>query len=209
MTYMILCWVFSLGFLKGAQKYERGMQREKLMMIKMDMNTERKTDFKMTRSVLSAYFDNYVGNLTGDRYLKSTSNDSLKKKRNALITYSQEWHQYITIKDRLSKTHTAFRDSAINFDGLVIDETQSKIGKDFYDLFYKKWDSPKHLLNYSIVVKEKPIPSLGTRIIVEINGKIIFQDFLQPRYEVVEQAANNAVYYAKEFLRLNNKSNFK
>ena len=135
--------------------------------------------------------------------------DSTKKKSKLVITYSQVWHQYQVIRKHLNETRGAVRDSTLDFDGLVIDETQSKMGKDFYDLFYKKWDSPAHLLNYTIVIKEKPVPSLGTQIMVYIDEKKIFQSFLQPRYEVIEKAALSAVGYAENYLMITYKTKIK
>ncbi|HKJ45201.1 MAG TPA: CsgE family curli-type amyloid fiber assembly protein, partial [Balneolales bacterium] len=100
-------------------------------------------------------------------------------------------------------------DSLLDFDGLVMDETQSKLGKDFYDIFYKEWDSPKHVLNYTIVIREKPVPSLGTQVMVVIDDKTVFQNFLQPRIEIIEEAAKAAVAYSRQYLQIYHKSIFK
>jgi len=138
--------------------------------------------------------------------IKNLKVDSLPNK---IITYSEIWHQYLTIKEQLYQNRSIVNDSLLDFDGLVMDETQSKLGKDFYDIFYKEWDSPKHVLNYTIVIREKPVPSLGTQIMVVIDDKTVFQNFLQPRIEIIEEAAKAAVAYSRQYLQINHKSIFK
>ncbi|HKJ46648.1 MAG TPA: CsgE family curli-type amyloid fiber assembly protein [Balneolales bacterium] len=138
--------------------------------------------------------------------IKNLKVDSLPNK---IITYSEIWHQYLTIKEQLYQNRSIVNDSLLDFDGLVMDETQSKLGKDFYDIFYKEWDSPKHVLNYTIVIREKPVPSLGTQIMVVIDDKTVFQNFLQPRIEIIEEAAKAAVAYSRQYLQIYHKSIFK
>lgn len=140
-------------------------------------------------------------------YFERGVGDSVKIKEDKLITYSQVWRQYLNIKKHFLKTGTAAREASRDFDGMVIDETQSRMGKDFYDIFYKKWNSPKHLLNYNIIIKEKPVPPLGTQVMVYIDERNIFQSFLQPRFEIIKPAASNAVRYAREYLMIYHKPN--
>lgn len=85
-------------------------------------------------------------------------------------------------------------------DGLVVDETQTKIGRDFFDLFFSYWDAPPEARNYTIRVQEQPSPSLGTRIVVLINDEVLFQLQLQPRYEVVQELAQQAALYTRREL---------
>jgi curli production assembly/transport component CsgE len=84
--------------------------------------------------------------------------------------------------------------------GLVVDETRTTIGRDFYDVFYEAWQPPEGSVNYTVVVEEQPVPSLGTRLIVRINDQVAFDTRLQPRYEMIQQAALAAVRYAQRAL---------
>ena len=81
----------------------------------------------------------------------------------------------------------------ITIDGLVINETRTKIGNDFFDVFYSRWTPPEDARNFTITIKEQPMPSLGTRVVVDLNGEPTFQARLQPRYEYIERAALQAV----------------
>ena len=89
----------------------------------------------------------------------------------------------------------------LEIDGLVVDETQSKLGRDFYDAFYGRWRAPDGAFNFTVVVKEQPMPNLGTRIIVQVNEEVAFQAQLQPRFEVIESMAHQAVAYTAYMLQ--------
>ena len=84
--------------------------------------------------------------------------------------------------------------------GLVVDETRTTVGRDFYDVFYEAWQAPEGSVNYTVVVEEQPVPSLGTRVIVRINDDVAFDTRLQPRYDQVREAALAAVMYAQRAL---------
>lgn len=84
--------------------------------------------------------------------------------------------------------------------GLVVDETRTTIGRDFYDVFYEAWEAPEGSVNYTVVVEEQPVPSLGARVIVRINDDVAFDTRLQPRYDQIRQAALAAVSYAQRTL---------
>src|SRR5690625_3256442 len=77
----------------------------------------------------------------------------------------------------------------IEIDGLVVDETQTRLGGDFYALFHASWIAPEGAVNFTIVVREQPLPNIGTRILVHVNDEVAFQTQLQPREEMVEAAA--------------------
>ncbi len=95
---------------------------------------------------------------------------------------------------------TAGRYDQLEISELLIDQTQSKIAREFYDLFYSLWSSPVENLDYSLLFEEKPLPSFGTQITITINEVIIFQQFIRPRYETIEMMANQAVYQAANYL---------
>ena len=81
----------------------------------------------------------------------------------------------------------------VEIDGMIHDDTRSKIGRDFYDIFYANWKSPPDASNYSIRITEQPAPNLGTVIAVEVNNTVTFRSRLQPRYDFIEEASQYAV----------------
>lgn len=95
------------------------------------------------------------------------------------------------------------RQIMMEIDGMVLDETRSKVGRDFYDVFYTNWQSPPDASNFSISISEQPSPSLGTIIYVEVNDSETFRMRLQPRYDFIQQAGQYAVRQTYSYLQNN------
>jgi len=93
------------------------------------------------------------------------------------------------------------QDADIEIDGLLFDETKTKSGRDFYDIFYSAWEAPPGAKNYSILILEKPYRLSTTMIEIKINENIVFQSFLQPRQEIVEMLAERAVMQTRSYLQ--------
>lgn len=91
----------------------------------------------------------------------------------------------------------------MEIDGMVHDETRSKVGRDFYDVFYTHWASPPDTYNFSIHIAEQPSPSLGTIIYVKVNDTETFRMRIQPRYDFIQQAGKYAVKLTYNHLQNN------
>lgn len=90
--------------------------------------------------------------------------------------------------------------SEMEIDGLVVDETRTKIGRDFYDMFFSIWLAPQKAKNYIITIKEMVLPGLATQIIVTVNDNEVFKQRVQPRYEVLKQMTEYANKMAVRYL---------
>ena len=53
-------------------------------------------------------------------------------------------------------TQKVREDASLEIDGLLIEDTKTKSGREFYDLFYRDWNAPEEAKNYSIFIVEKP-----------------------------------------------------
>ncbi len=80
----------------------------------------------------------------------------------------------------------------IDLGGMVIDHTISVLGRNFVYLFNQSWNPPPKLGDYTIVIEEKPMPTLGTLIFIKINGNYVFKRFIKPRYDAIRQVAQQA-----------------
>ena len=88
----------------------------------------------------------------------------------------------------------------LEIDGLIIDETRSKVARDFYDFFYNKWIAPPGAKDFAISIKELPSRGRVARVTVEVNDKALFTRVLQPRLDMVEQMANQAIRIVRKHL---------
>lgn len=91
-------------------------------------------------------------------------------------------------------------DIEIEIDGLLVDDTKTKIGRDFYDLFYASWEAPKGAKNYTITIQEKPFRLTSTLAVVLINDNVVYQSILQPRQDIVESLSEEAIAYTYNYL---------
>jgi curli production assembly/transport component CsgE len=89
---------------------------------------------------------------------------------------------------------------ALEIDGLIIDETMTKIGQDFYRIFYSRWTAPEQVSGFTIYILEQPMPRMGSRISIKINDKIVYRGMLKPRYDVIEQTVEQIIPQIKDYL---------
>lgn len=88
----------------------------------------------------------------------------------------------------------------LEIDGLVVDQTVSKIGRDFYEIFFANWNPPEELNNFSVTIKEMPPRMNRVSVSVIINDDVVFSSFLSPKRDIVEAYAIYAIERALQFL---------
>jgi curli production assembly/transport component CsgE len=108
----------------------------------------------------------------------------------------------LEIVDNALKQKQHKRETSLGYeiDGLVVDETLTKTGRDFYDVFYKNWEAPPKVNNYSVNIKERPLRGRVFQIVIEVNGTEINDMNLQPQYDMIEGAALQGVGITQEYL---------
>ncbi|WP_439481000.1 CsgE family curli-type amyloid fiber assembly protein [Algoriphagus formosus] len=107
-----------------------------------------------------------------------------------------------TLLESIKKQETQKSSSEVvlEIDGLLIDDTKTKSGRDFYDFFYRDWVAPPEASNYSIFIVEKPFRLNTTTIEISINEITVFQSFLQPRTDIVEELAKQSIGITQQYL---------
>lgn len=90
----------------------------------------------------------------------------------------------------------------LEIDGLIVDETLTKSGRDFYELFYSRWQPPPGAQNFTIIIKEQPSagPGIGTQVTVLINETKVVAIPLQPRYNIIESSVDYALGMSGKYL---------
>ena len=93
---------------------------------------------------------------------------------------------------------STFREAQIGIIRLVVDETVSRAGAQFYDVFYQLWRPPPGAAFSTVVLSEQLLPGQGTLVSVRLDGEIVFQSRLQPNeasiVETAELAAQTTLY---------------
>lgn len=88
----------------------------------------------------------------------------------------------------------------LEIDGLIFDETRTRVGRDFYEKFYTLWTAPFGVNDYSILVEEQPPRGRSVSVQVKVKERIVSIHHLQPREEMIENAAKLAVRRAVQYL---------
>lgn len=92
------------------------------------------------------------------------------------------------------------KEPALEIDGLIMNETKTKIGRDFYDYFFTLWVAPPGIQNYTIFIIEKPLGVMGSLIWVKINDTFIYGNKHKPSIRDIENGATSSVNIAKQYL---------
>jgi curli production assembly/transport component CsgE len=92
----------------------------------------------------------------------------------------------------------------VEIDGLIIDQTKSKMGHDFASNFSLLWETTA--TEYNIVIDEQADVRAGSWVSIEINGNLVFKALLKPNAEEIENLAREAVADCNEFLASQNEA---
>lgn len=94
-----------------------------------------------------------------------------------------------------------FATSFAQIEGLIIDKTKTKIGRDFFEMFYISIESIMTTeVKLDLTIEEFFDPQFGSRIFVFINENLIYQNFVSSRYDDIEEKAKEASNVAKYFI---------
>jgi curli production assembly/transport component CsgE len=85
--------------------------------------------------------------------------------------------------------------------GLVLDQTITKIGHDFYDQFYSRWEAPAGVNDFTVLIGEKPSRGNNAIITVTVNDEDLLEFPLQGKEELVLDAAQQAIEIAVNSLQ--------
>lgn len=70
--------------------------------------------------------------------------------------------------------------------GLLVDETVTKFGHELFDVFNRAW-KPIEGASYNIIFGERIDPIRGSLISVKLNDTMIFEGFMAPREEAINE----------------------
>ncbi len=82
-------------------------------------------------------------------------------------------------------------DEGLEITGLVMDETKTQAGRNFFEWFNTFWRDVEGL-QYTITIQEIPDATRGTFIFITVNDTKVYQQRMNPNPEYVEVAARSA-----------------
>lgn len=91
------------------------------------------------------------------------------------------------------------KEKAFELNGLTIDETKSKVGKDFYDLFFIQYNQITDKYQFAITITELPIRGTSGQINVQSDDKIIYSFVTNPSEDYLMEQLDYTMQYIKEY----------
>lgn len=85
--------------------------------------------------------------------------------------------------------------------GLVLDQAVTKLGHDFYDRFYSTFEAPMGVVDYNIVVAERPARGNSALVVLTVNEAELLELPLPTRADQMEEIVAAAVETAQGFLQ--------
>ena len=112
-------------------------------------------------------------------------------------------------EDKTSGEQLSYKkaNEGIQLTGMVTEKTKTKAGKDFYDYFYQKYSLSPNKLNKIIEIEEQISFGRTTRITVKVQDRLVYQFFVRPKLDYLEEEANKALRQVNRYFEyLKNRS---
>lgn len=105
-------------------------------------------------------------------------------------------------KDQISSVS---EDAIFELKGLTIDDTKTKIGKDFYDLFYMEYSKLPEKFANAVTIGELPSMGRSSQISVVVEDKTVYNFMSNPSDDFLKEQASMTMkilldYYQKKTL---------
>lgn len=127
-----------------------------------------------------------------------------ENKANPLTPKQLEEALRLLLQATADSTSTEKIQRGFEIDGLVVDQTISKLGRDFYSLFFNTFEAPAGSGDYVVTITEKPARGTSILITVAVNNTDLLEMPLQPNQDYIEAAANEAIGTVTQHLIENN-----
>jgi len=102
---------------------------------------------------------------------------------------------------------TAIQEDEIEITGLVVENVKTPFGKEFYDIFYQKYNQSGTKYSFVIDVNEKPfIGGRGALISIEVGDDKIFEFQARPDEDLLKKAADHTLKLIENYNK--NRSTF-
>lgn len=98
------------------------------------------------------------------------------------------------------KTEAAPAYSKITFKGIVVDETKTKAGRDFYQLYYSNYLANSLNSEQIITIAETITMGNNTKISIKIEHQTLFEFFVKTQYDYLKSMSDTALRMTIRYL---------
>jgi len=91
---------------------------------------------------------------------------------------------------------------SFEIDGLIIDQTLSRVGHLFYEELLDDWDASNQSAG-TITVRERSDPIAGNVIWIDVDDNVVYQGRISSRSSDIEEKAQSARNELKAYLQQN------
>ncbi|WP_345799452.1 CsgE family curli-type amyloid fiber assembly protein [Flavobacterium pygoscelis] len=85
--------------------------------------------------------------------------------------------------------------------GIISDDTKTKVGKDFYDVYYYLYNQYKVNSKKIITLNEEFSFARNTKIVVSIDNEVIYEFLARPDEEYLKEMAEESIYATYLYLK--------
>ncbi|GEK09773.1 curli production assembly protein CsgE [Pseudoalteromonas sp. McH1-7] len=100
----------------------------------------------------------------------------------------------ILLSAQLFLANIAVAQQDVEIDGLVMDQSISRFGHQFYSQFSQLWRDVPNSTGINITVKETVLPRAGTRLEVLMNNKPVYATAMGRRGGSVDERVETAIF---------------
>lgn len=85
--------------------------------------------------------------------------------------------------------------------GIVTDETKTKVGKDFYDMYYYKYNEYKINASKIVSISEEFSFARNTKLVITIDNETIYEFMAKPDDEYLNYMVGKSIYATYTYLK--------
>lgn len=91
-------------------------------------------------------------------------------------------------------------DGQVEINGLIIDESRTMTGREFYRDFFERWGDPNLEFPYNIVIRELPDARWGSILSIDVNGTTVWRKVVRPRTGDARKEARESIPQVRRVL---------
>ena len=101
---------------------------------------------------------------------------------------------------RADSTNRLPAHTGIEAEGLVLDQALTKLGHDFYDLFYSAFEAPPGSTSFTVLIGERPGRGNSSLVVLTVDEQELLEAPLPTRLDQMEELVAETVSIAQGYL---------